>query len=82
MKEDDSLWATGANDYGQLGVGLRTAPITHFVKVFSGGAIAVAAGGADGGHSMVLKQDGSVWATGKNMYGQLGDTTNAGRNVL
>ena len=24
-------------------------------------------------HSMVLKQDGSVWATGWNEYGQLGD---------
>ena len=24
-------------------------------------------------HSMVLKQDGSVWVTGKNEYDQLGD---------
>ena len=34
------------------------------------GAKAVAAGGR---HSMMLKQDGSVWATGYNLYGQLGD---------
>ena len=34
------------------------------------GAKAVA-GGSD--HRMVLKQDGSVWTTGKNYYGQLGD---------
>ena len=29
--------------------------------------------GAD--HSLVLKTDGSVWATGSNHYGQLGDGT-------
>ena len=26
-------------------------------------------------HSMILKQDSSVWATGDNRYGQLGDGT-------
>ena len=30
---------------------------------------------AGGSHSMVLKVDGSVWATGDNQYGQLGDGT-------
>ena len=35
-----------------------------------GGAVAVAAGMS---HSLVLGQDGSVWASGKNMQGQLGD---------
>ena len=34
------------------------------------GAQAIAAGGL---HSMVLKTDGTVWATGRNGYGQLGD---------
>ena len=28
---------------------------------------------AGGWHSMVVKDDGSVWATGENGYGQLGD---------
>merc|ERR1712054_707826 len=26
-------------------------------------------------HSMILKEDGSCWTTGKNMFGQLGDGT-------
>ena len=47
--------------------------------VFSGDAKAVAAGAA---HSMVLKKDGSVWATGKNKYGQLGDGTNTNKGSL
>ena len=29
---------------------------------------------------MVLKQDGSVWATGDNRWGQLGDGTSGFRN--
>ena len=36
------------------------------------GAQAIAAGMW---HSMVLKTDGTVWATGYNRYGQLGDGT-------
>ena len=30
---------------------------------------------AGGWHSMVLKKDGTVWATGWNKYGQFGDGT-------
>ena len=30
-------------------------------------------------HSMVLKHDGSVWATGRNKYGELGDGTTTQR---
>ena len=38
----------------------------------------VAAGGY---HSLILKSDGSVWAFGNNLYGQLGDGTNVDRKV-
>jgi autotransporter-associated beta strand protein len=33
------------------------------------------------GHSLVLKRDGSVWATGYNGYGQLGDRTTITRTI-
>ena len=36
------------------------------------GAQTIAAGGK---HSMVIKGDGTVWATGYNTYGELGDGT-------
>ena len=41
------------------------------------GVQAIAAGGSyySGCHSMVLKTDGTVWATGDNECGQLGDGT-------
>ena len=71
LHQDGSVWATGWNQYGQLGDGTI---IDSFVykQVVSSGTIAVAAGSR---HSMILKQDGSVWATGWNEYGQLGDGT-------
>ena len=40
--------------------------------VHTGEAIAISAGYQ---HSLVLKEDGSVWATGWNGNGQLGDGT-------
>ena len=33
-------------------------------------------------HSMVMKQDGTVWATGKNYYGQLGDGTRTNSKIF
>ena len=33
-------------------------------------------------HSIVLKKDGSVWATGYNKYGQLGDGSETNRQVF
>ena len=43
---------------------------SFYVQVVFSDAEAIAAGYA---HSMVLKQDGSVWVTGKNDFGQLGN---------
>src|SRR5574337_772464 len=34
-----------------------------------------------GFHSLVLKSDGTVWAWGLNIHGQLGDGTNADRKT-
>ena len=75
-RQDGSVWASGRNTYGELGIDTKSDSVTDFVTVFSDVANAIATGGA---HSIVLKQDGSVWATGRNHYGQLGDgsTTNS-----
>ena len=47
------------------------------------GAITVPAVGQGYGNTIILKEDGTVWATGKNDYGQLGvgDTTNRNTSV-
>ena len=46
-------------------------------SVVHAGAQAIAAGES---HSMVLKADGTVWATGRNGSGELGDGTTSGKS--
>jgi len=77
LKSDGSLWAMGWNIYGQLGDGTYgTAQSNYSInrpeETVFGGVTAVVAGG---GHSLILKSDGSLWATGWNQFGQLGDGT-------
>ena len=72
------MWATGSNEYGQLGLDSKRNPMkTNFVKVFKSGAKALSTGD---GHSLLLRHDGSVWSTGSNTYGQLGDGSNSDRD--
>ena len=78
MKKDGSVWATGSNEYGQLGDG-TTDHKNEFIRVIDKGAVDIAAGSD---HSMVLKIDGSVWATGYNEYGQLGDGSTISTEVF
>jgi len=72
LKKDGSLWATGYNGSGELGNGTTTNVSTP-VEIFTSGVIAVSSGGdGTGGYTMILKSDGSLWATGENASGQLG----------
>jgi alpha-tubulin suppressor-like RCC1 family protein len=70
LKADGTLWATGRGSYGQLGDGRivdghrRNRPI----QVMSG-VSQVAAGGK---HTVILKDDGSLWGVGSSTRGQLG----------
>ena len=73
IKQDGSLWATGSNEFGELGYGDKdTSPRETFVQVISAEVEAVATRLS---HTILLKTDGSVWATGQNNCGQLGDGT-------
>ena len=65
MRQDGSVWSTAIN---RVREGLRGA--RFFAEMITSGAKAMAAGF---GHSMVLAQDNSLWATGWNLYGQFGD---------
>lgn len=78
------MWAWGLNGNGQLGDGSivnKYKPIA--VKDASGnnyltGITAIAVGG---NYSLALKNDGTVWAWGWNLYGQLGDNTTTNRSL-
>ena len=77
LKSDGSVWATGMNNYEQLGDGSNTQrnnPIQ--VTDSNGNPLTNVAAIAGYHHTIFLKSDGSVWALGKNTEGQLWDVFN------
>ena len=82
MKKDGTVWSWGYNNFGQLGDG-TTANKNKAVQVkdSSGQPLAdITAVSAGESHTVVLKNDKTVWSWGYNNHGQLGDGTTASRN--
>ena len=78
VKTDGSLWTWGQNYYGQLGTGTSSTQQSESnpvpVKIMEG----VATVSAGQYHSLALKTDGSLWAWGKNHFGEIGNGTYTG----
>ena len=75
VKKDGSVWGAGYNQWGQIGDGTNVDKKEKFGKSnIDSGAVYVSAGYH---HTAVLKDDGSLWATGHNTFGSVGDGTNA-----
>ncbi len=72
LKNDNTVWACGANNFGQLGDGTTIGKLSP-IQVTSLTGITDMKGG--GGHSLFLKNDNTVWVCGRNSSGQLGDGT-------
>ena len=78
LKQDGTVWAWGLNEYGQLGIGSAEV-IDHSVPVVVPGFNGVTDVSASPMHTVALKDDGTVWAWGTNLGGQLGDGTQTDR---
>jgi len=82
IKPDGSVWTWGRNDYGQLGDGTTTDRHSP-VKIMDDAQtdvqhrIAICAGDYN---SLAIREDGSLWAWGRNDNGQLGDGTTTNRH--
>jgi uncharacterized protein (TIGR03437 family) len=80
VKNDGTVWAWGDNGNGQLGDGI-IAITRRNIPVQVSGLSAVVAVAAGTGHSLAVKNDGTVWAWGYNDDGELGDGTTTQRNT-
>ena len=81
LKNDGSVWGAGRNQYGQLGLGYKSSNETTFMPTIGAGASDVKKIHMGRNYSLILKNDGSVWGTGDNPYGQLGLGDGAPNNV-
>lgn len=78
IKKDGSLWASGINTSGQLGIGnnshtdvfTQVGKETDWFKVAPGS-----------NHTLALKSDGTIWTWGSNHNGQLGTGNNIDQNT-
>lgn len=84
LMDDGIVWATGRNFLGQLGIGnnsdvniLTQMNTNHIMS--SKRAKYICCGGS---HTLVLMNDGIVWATGWNNGGQLGNGNQTNFNIL
>ncbi|ADL70068.1 S-layer domain protein [Thermoanaerobacterium thermosaccharolyticum DSM 571] len=74
LKNDGTVWAWGDNEHDQLG-NETTKEEYHSTPVQVKGISDVKAIAAGASYTVVLKNDGTVWAWGVNEYGKLGDGT-------
>ena len=71
-----TLWDWGNNSNGELGSDSTAKYLDTPVQVVGlTGVVAFAAGGNSGstGHQVAVESNGSIWAWGDDLYGQLGD---------
>ena len=88
LRANGEIWTWGLNSKGQLGLGSTEETITKptITSIYDASdatqtvyAVDVAAGAQ---YTLVLKSDGTVWATGYNNYGQLGDGTTEDKSTF
>ena len=73
LKTDGTLWSWGRNTLGQLGKGVVGGNYAIVDKIGTDNTWVFISSGDE--YSTAIKSDGTLWAWGDNLYGQLGDGT-------
>ena len=74
VKKDGTLWTWGYNSSGQLGLSSTALSVPQPTQVVGMSNVRSVACGHE--HTLVLKQNGTVWSCGINGQGQLGNGSN------
>jgi len=77
LAQNGSLYASGSNEFGQLGfpssvTDVKTPTLVPFTPALGISIVTISSSLGDGAHTLMLMSDGSVYATGLNNVGQLG----------
>jgi alpha-tubulin suppressor-like RCC1 family protein len=78
LRADGTLWAWGDNFYGQLGSTANNATHTPNPTPAQVGTASYTQLAAGYDFGLALRPDGTLWAWGRNTYGQLGNSTRTG----
>ena len=81
LQPNGTLWAWGRNTYGQLGNTTNNGTDNANPTPAQVGAAVYTHLAAGQYHSLGLRGDGTLWAWGDNIYGQLGNATNTGTDT-
>jgi alpha-tubulin suppressor-like RCC1 family protein len=78
LQANGTLWAWGDNFYGQLGNTANNATHAPNPTPVQVGNVIYTQLAAGYDFDLALRQDGTLWAWGRNTYGQLGNSTHTG----
>jgi len=78
IKTDATLWGWGQDAYGALGLGLDS--IWRFKITRIGTDTDWKFASALSSHSLAIKNNNTLWASGDNTYGEIGDGTNINKS--
>ena len=80
LKNDGTLWSCGNNNEGQLGLG-DTSYRSIFTQITTN-ADDIKEIYCGYNHTLILKNDGTLWGCGYNHYGQLGLGDGTNRSIF
>lgn len=80
VRQNGTLWSAGTNTDGKLGLGYAVNVIVREPEQIGGDSdwMMISAGLH---HTVALKQNGTLWAWGRNVEGQLGNGTNTSESI-
>ncbi len=80
IKTDGTLWTWGNNDEGQFGTNNTSGSLIPLnISATAAGIITYKFVSCGAFHTLAIRTDGTLWATGINTDGQIGDGTNTNR---